>query len=737
MDTTKTHEQIYIQTHQNSYPLGHYLNDATYDMPYEGEFEDLRMPGQNYIICNTSFTGATIDDAVTFNEEQLIKFDSFDDFVFYVKHQPRKGAVRFTRQRHDIAGMDPVAGINAVGGVALGCQERGHYYEIFYSNGSCIVKREMYRHTGEMYEETVADWLATDPRPVFPLYVEELVNPISLESVNFSREFGPKYNGQVFFKVTRTWKTLEPDDTDIDGEPYTPETPPWMKRLESLSVTHEAVEETVEYVYPDWRSGDAWTVQLIQQIKASDWLDSGTKSSLVRYIQSYFAQLYDQGMLSWSNVGTRVMRELGLGTREYDALRQQQQEERDRIEREYKGLKKLMALGTLNEALRHAAKKFTPYGTIGLGNKDYAADETDADNTGGGVFIENPEYDYIISMFAVPFVNSAGVAMEAQGSRQILKIDFSYNVKDFDFEAPAYYMNKVNDREVTIAGVTYGPKTVLIQDIGAEYKIDYNDDATVKWTYWTVRISLLIDNRTFNKDYANLGMHVIEEQEFIKKKDAMGFDDCIFTTYAYRLGAGPNKGMILSQDKYNELVSKGVNFEQKFGCTPARVTVFASNPMKTEYSPRLDSSYEGYGDDSSTLKLSENDPSKGYTTDQLIALGITRMEQPKDENGNPIASAAAVPVADLEAIKNGEYEIVKRRSLQKIYSLDGHYYTKGQLGMGRPGGEEEQITEPMFLTMDGMALSPFLPNSKQQPTYLRGCIYDAADFTPLGMPVVG
>lgn len=721
MDTTRTHEQIYNATHQDSYPLGHYLNDATYDMPNEGEYEDMRMPGQDYIICTSSFTGASVDDQVTFNEEQLIKFDSFDSFIGYVKRQPRKGAVRFTKERYMIGNLN-------FNDVIAGCQSRGHYYDVVYSNGAFIAMVETYRYDGTLYLSMVST-LYNEGQIIFPLYVEEYRNPISLESASFSREFGPKYNGQVFYKVSRSWKTLEPDETDIEGNGFTPETPPWLKRIENLSVSHESVEESVEYVYPDWKNGDAWTLHMIKSLECDTSIDKGLRSNLIRYIRSYFG-----GDLEKKNHVSNVSLRVNMAVRNGNWIdHYKEKKSLDWTKTHVSDLWKGTATYKTETIFTH--RTFSPGASLGFDNEEYAADE--AEDVSVPAFVYNEEYESILSMYSIPFVNSAGVAMEAQGSRQILKMDFSYNVKDFDFEAPAYFMNKVNDRAITIAGVTYGPKTVLIQDIGAEYKIDYNEDASVKWTYWNVKISLLIDNRTFNKEYANLGTHVLETSEYIRKKGSLSFDDCVFSKYAYRIGSGPNKGMILSQEKYNELVDSGVDFYKTFGCEPARITVYTSNPQKMAYAEHLDSFINDTTGESSTLKWDMAQLSHSYGNDQLIALGIAYQDM--DENGNPIYDSNGNPVmkADTQGIANGEYEIVKQRSLQRIYHMDGHYYTKSMLNTARPNGEQEPISESMFLSMDGTKLSPFMSNSKQMPTYLKGCIYDSANFEELGIPVVG
>ena len=726
MEYSNLHSNIYNETHQGNYPLGHYMNDATYDLPNEGEYEDMRLPCQNFIICKRSYTGATVDEAVNLTEELLIKFDSFNDFIDYVHKQPRKGSVRFTTERYFLNSLNAAD-------VIAGCQGRGHYYDILYSNGSYIVCWEKYRPDGTMYDSFFDEHWMANQTPTFPLFVDEYVKPISLESINFSREFGPKFNGQVFFNVTRSWKTLEPDDTDRDGEPYTPETPPWMKRLESMSVSHEAIDETVEYVYPDWKTGGAWTVQLINRIKSDASISAALRQGLVSYILSYFGVVLG-GDSEVSDVTTAVMKKLNYGKTTIDPVnfglqypytltQPDMMEKRTESEGEYR--KRLYAntgptyidpntlsvfepTGLVGPVIRNL-KRFHPDLHVALGEGEYAETASDSD---GGVFVYREDYEYILSQIAVAFTNSAGLAMEAQGSRQILKLDFSYNVKDFDFQAPAYFMNKVNDSAIAIAGVTYGPKMVLIQDIGAEYKVDYNEDGSVKWSYWTIKLSLLIDNRSFNRDYANIGTHVIETDEVIHKKGSYVPDDYTPTNVVYRLGSGKNKGMILSSKEYNEMKDKGIDFEKQFGCTPAKVNIFADNPSKTEHAPRLDTYLSGYVGESNTLTLSGTDfdaPRK-----RLQDLGL-----------------------NLEDVKNGKYEILRRHSLMPIYRYEGHYYTRRQLDAMRPSGDEEQITEPMFLSMNGESLSPFMGNGTQYPVYLRGCVYDSADFTALGIPAVG
>ncbi|MDD3587250.1 MAG: hypothetical protein PHQ75_08700 [Thermoguttaceae bacterium] len=108
----------------------------------------------------------------------------------------------------------------------------------------------------------------------------------------------------------------------------------------------------------------------------------------------------------------------------------------------------------------------------------------------------------------VPFMNSAGELLDATVSRGLAQMSFSYNLQYVNPNATWLYCFKTNKYNTVICDLDFPERTVLIQNISMDKKCDYNNNGSVRWTYYKVQIQLLLDPDTFNKDYHNVGSHI-------------------------------------------------------------------------------------------------------------------------------------------------------------------------------------------------------------------------------------
>ena len=110
----------------------------------------------------------------------------------------------------------------------------------------------------------------------------------------------------------------------------------------------------------------------------------------------------------------------------------------------------------------------------------------------------------------MPFVNTAGVPLQATRTRSLVAVSFSYNLRpeNFDVNAIWTYAGCVNSSAVTICGVTYAPFYVRLESISYEYCSDEDQNGN-KTYYWKCDVNLVADPRGYGKSYLNVGTHVI------------------------------------------------------------------------------------------------------------------------------------------------------------------------------------------------------------------------------------
>jgi hypothetical protein len=119
-----------------------------------------------------------------------------------------------------------------------------------------------------------------------------------------------------------------------------------------------------------------------------------------------------------------------------------------------------------------------------------------------------------------PFVNTAGVPLQATTTRPLVRMTFSFNLQNI---LPAWvylWTGKVNLNEVKICGIIFEPGQVKLESLGfeackdVEESPDPNNPArtiTTPVNYYRCDVSLLIDPQKFERQYLNVGTHIIQD----------------------------------------------------------------------------------------------------------------------------------------------------------------------------------------------------------------------------------
>lgn len=142
------------------------------------------------------------------------------------------------------------------------------------------------------------------------------------------------------------------------------------------------------------------------------------------------------------------------------------------------------------------------------------------------------------SNVAVPFVNSAGVALQATTTRGLLETSFEYNVESLDISALTNYVGCVNASPIVVAGITFAARTLKIESLDASEEVSYLTDGSVKWRYVKVSVKLLGDPGSWNRDFLNVGNHLATNsglQKIWQWTNANG--STVYGTYAQALAS--------------------------------------------------------------------------------------------------------------------------------------------------------------------------------------------------------
>ena len=115
---------------------------------------------------------------------------------------------------------------------------------------------------------------------------------------------------------------------------------------------------------------------------------------------------------------------------------------------------------------------------------------------------------------AQPFVNTAGVHLEATRSRGMVQLSFSYNLATSFFNVGLVWqwLGKTNIATTTICGIIFGPRTVKIENLAYDYTEDTvtnADETSTTWQYYKGDVTLSCDPQTWNKKYLNVGTSIV------------------------------------------------------------------------------------------------------------------------------------------------------------------------------------------------------------------------------------
>ncbi len=112
------------------------------------------------------------------------------------------------------------------------------------------------------------------------------------------------------------------------------------------------------------------------------------------------------------------------------------------------------------------------------------------------------------SMIPVRLVNTAGVDIEAAGTKGLLELSFNYAVLNFDPNNCWMFVDKINAYDINVCDFFIPARCGMIKSLSSSEKIDYTDDNEEKWRYWDVKVNMILHPESWNKKYLNLGCHV-------------------------------------------------------------------------------------------------------------------------------------------------------------------------------------------------------------------------------------
>lgn len=107
-----------------------------------------------------------------------------------------------------------------------------------------------------------------------------------------------------------------------------------------------------------------------------------------------------------------------------------------------------------------------------------------------------------------PFVNTAGVPLEAEVSRGLSLLSFTYYLEEIDPDLAWKASFRTNDAAVTLLDLDFPERHLLIQGMKVQPMTDRNPNAAIRWKYVRVDLQILIDPDGFDKDYLNVGTSI-------------------------------------------------------------------------------------------------------------------------------------------------------------------------------------------------------------------------------------
>ena len=112
-----------------------------------------------------------------------------------------------------------------------------------------------------------------------------------------------------------------------------------------------------------------------------------------------------------------------------------------------------------------------------------------------------------------PFVNTAGVPLQATTSRPLVRMPFSFNLEDIDPDWVYLWTGKINDDDVVICGIPFSAGQVKLESLSFEQMTETKQPTQeggepVDINYYKADAVFLIDPQTFERQYLNVGVHI-------------------------------------------------------------------------------------------------------------------------------------------------------------------------------------------------------------------------------------
>ena len=317
------------------------------------------------------------------------------------------------------------------------------------------------------------------------------------------------------------------------------------------------------------------------------------------------------------------------------------------------------------------------------------------------------------------FVNTAGVPLQASTTRPLLRVSFSFNVAEVVLADVYRYIGCVNSEPLTICGLDFDRYQVKLESLNMEackevHETTLANGTTVEETtnYIRVDVSLLIDPQTFERQYLNVGTHIVQDGGL------------------HRLWCGTLNW------KDNEAIqqSGGGSQGSQQGQQPT-----PSNPSDSGGTEIAQGGEQGGAGDSGEGDSGAGEPSGPNPTadegddppaddpgdDPGDAPGTDPGAEPGDDPGtDPTVDPGTDPGYD-PGYQEPTYD-------EEQSFGDTYYGTIAQV-MRAGLKDPQEVSENMFLNEDGSMIMPF-QNGRQVPSFRTGIIEPLVDLNCLHLP---
>lgn len=110
---------------------------------------------------------------------------------------------------------------------------------------------------------------------------------------------------------------------------------------------------------------------------------------------------------------------------------------------------------------------------------------------------------------SIPVTSSVGTPLGATTNKPTLHISFTYWVQTFTEQDVLNFFNTVNKSDITIAGVLIPAKSAVLRKLDYLYKRDYNEDGTLKYSYYEMHIGIEIKPEGWQRRLGNTSTYVL------------------------------------------------------------------------------------------------------------------------------------------------------------------------------------------------------------------------------------